>query len=114
MRPSESEEREARAVLDEMRAAGIVHKKAVRSDVATIACVLALQAGERFKSDKHAKRSFGVHPGTNVRKRWLPRYLELVKWRRERQCTEIERTGDVPDVVASHAASVQGHQPPLV
>jgi hypothetical protein len=35
MRPSESEEREARAVLDEMRAAGIVHKKAVRSDVAT-------------------------------------------------------------------------------
>jgi hypothetical protein len=104
MRPSESEEREARAVLDEMRAAGIVHKKAVRSDVATIACVLALQAGERFKSDKHAKRSFGVHPGTNVRKRWLPRYLELVKWRRERQCTEIERTGDVPDVVASHAA----------
>ena len=79
-RPSAAEQAAARVALADMVAAKIVGGKATRTERETIACAIALHAGEGFASDKAAKRLFGVKASTNVRKLWLPRLRQLDAW----------------------------------
>ena len=81
-RPTTAELRDASKALVDMVTANIIGGKAVaKSTHATIACALALHAGEKFASDKAAKRTFGVQACTNVRILWLPRLHRLDEWR---------------------------------
>ena len=81
-RPTAEERRAAGVALNNMMVAKIVLGKATRSSCATIACAVALHAGETFASDNAAKRAFGVKLSTNVRKLWLPRLQRLDELRR--------------------------------
>ena len=50
------------------------------AETAVVACALALHFGEDFESDRDAKQSFGLHPSSDVRGRWVNGKLrELLK-----------------------------------
>ena len=73
VRPTASEEDEARQALRDMRAAGIVPAAAKRVNLVRIACALALHRKERFASDRQANLAFRLSPATDVRRTWVPR-----------------------------------------
>ena len=58
-RPSAAELVAAGKALKDMAVAKIIGSKATRTARATIACAIALHAGESFASDNAAKRAFG-------------------------------------------------------
>jgi len=99
-RPTAHELSDASKALRDMAAAKIVSCKAARSMPATIACAIALQAGEQFASDNAAKLAFGVCVTTNVRKRWLPRLRLLTESRRAE-----------PEIIDADKPPVQAHEP---
>lgn len=89
-RPTPRELSDANKAVLDMVAAKIGGREVKRTKAATIACAIALHAGERFASDKAAKRAFGVCVTTNLRKRWLPCLHALARWRRNRDAEIID------------------------
>ena len=75
LRPTASEHAAASAAIARMEEIGILTAGGRRPDVATVACAMAIRAGETFASERAAKRVFGKRPEMNVRQLWVDGYL---------------------------------------
>jgi hypothetical protein len=75
-RPTKQEKREAKNMIAAMKDYYIIGQKANATSLAVVACAMALHGGERYHSDREAKRRFGVPVKTDVRL-WTGRLARL-------------------------------------
>ena len=78
-RPTATEHAAAKQSLARLMDCNVIRESSDKNEPAVVACAMALHRGEAFVSDREAKRTFGVAPSTDVRRRWLPRLMLLDK-----------------------------------
>lgn len=83
-RPTAAEAAAADKIITALRQVNVVPPllaPQAGAETAVVACALALHFGEAFDSDRDAKQSFGLHPSSDVRGRWVNGKLcELLKY----------------------------------